>query len=277
MRLVLKICGIVVAFVLLTVLTQVGGLVYLLAQVSYRRADQKNRKPWTMFGMQTAWFLLLYVWVTWLVVPVLAKPLGRVPLPFKETKHLRPLNRLSWLLNRNYVTPELREAVYEVAQFMSKEHPGTVINYLDANFPFFNGFPLLPHLSHSDGKKLDLSFCYRTSPEERETNEAPSFIGYGICEEPKEGEVNAPEKCAQKSHWQYDALRWFYPQGNKANFVFDAVRTKSLIQAFANNEAIGKIFIEPHLKTRLKLSSAKIRFHGCQSVRHDDHIHVQLK
>ncbi len=34
---------------------------------------------------------------------------------------------------------------------------------------------------------------------------------------------------------------------------------------------------KPHLKTRLKLSSAKIRFHGCQAVRHDDHIHVQLR
>ena len=30
-------------------------------------------------------------------------------------------------------------------------------------------------------------------------------------------------------------------------------------------------------KTRLLLTSDKIRFHGCQAVRHDDHIHVQLK
>ncbi|MFT5619364.1 MAG: hypothetical protein ACI85I_002607, partial [Arenicella sp.] len=41
--------------------------------------------------------------------------------------------------------------------------------------------------------------------------------------------------------------------------------------------AYGKVFIEPHLKTRLGLENySKIRFHGCQAVRHDDHIHVQL-
>lgn len=43
------------------------------------------------------------------------------------------------------------------------------------------------------------------------------------------------------------------------------------------NPAVRKIFLEPHLKTRLKLSKySKIRFHGCHSVRHDDHIHLQL-
>ena len=69
----------------------------------------------------------------------------------------------------------------------------------------------------------------------------------------------------------------FVPQGNKANFTFDGARTKELVILFASNPAIEKIFIEPHLKERLKLNSEKIRFHGCQAVRHDDHLHVQLK
>jgi hypothetical protein len=35
---------------------------------------------------------------------------------------------------------------------MDEKFPGTVTIALDANFPFVNGFPLLPHLSHADGK-----------------------------------------------------------------------------------------------------------------------------
>jgi murein endopeptidase len=49
-----------------------------------------------------------------------------------------------------------------------------------------------------------------------------------------------------------------------------------LVEILASEKSIGKIFIEPHLKTRLKLTTPKIRFHGCRAVRHDDHIHVQL-
>jgi len=46
---------------------------------------------------------------------------------------------------------------------------------------------------------------------------------------------------------------------------------------FASADATGKIFIEPHLVKRLKLASNKIRFQGCRAVRHDDHLHVQLR
>ncbi len=34
--------------------------------------------------------------------------------------------------------------------------------------------------------------------------------------------------------------------------------------------------MQTRFKTRLKFNSDKIRFQGCHSVRHDDHIHVQL-
>jgi hypothetical protein len=85
-----------------------------------------------------------------------------------------------------------------------------------------------------------------------------------------------PEPCAGKGYWQYNFISQIISQ-DKNEFVFDAVRTKTLVNLFAEQLSIGKIFIEPHLKTRLGLVSAKIRFHGCQAVRHDDHIHVQLK
>ncbi len=40
--------------------------------------------------------------------------------------------------------------------------------------------------------------------------------------------------------------------------------------------AINKIFIEPHLKIRLGLSTEKIKIHGCQTVSHDEPIHLQI-
>jgi hypothetical protein len=132
-------------------------------------------------------------------------------------------------------------------------------------------------LSHNDGKKLDLSFCYVDSKTNLPTNDCPSFIGYGICEEPLPTENNTPDFCAANGNWQYNLMRRIVPQGNKQHFRFDALKTRSLVNGFASQHGIGKIFIEPHLKTRLSLVSDKIRFHGCQAVRHDDHIHVQLK
>jgi hypothetical protein len=143
-------------------------------------------------------------------------------------------------------------------------------------FRFFNGFPLFPHLSHNDGKKLDISFCYIESKTGERTNKGPSFIGYGICEDALPGEKNSTVFCESNGYWQYGLLRKITPQGNKSNFLFDSTRTKALVSLFAAQKSISKIFIEPHLKTRLGLTTEKIRFHGCQAVRHDDHLHVQL-
>lgn len=159
---------------------------------------------------------------------------------------------------------------------MNSKYPGTVVNYLDANFPFINSFPLLPHLSHNDGKKLDITFCYINKKTGNITNNVPSLIGYGISEEPRANEINTANLCAKQGYWQYSFVMRIIPQRNKLNFTFDSIRTKELVNLFASKSEIGKIFIEPHLKTRLKLTSNKIKFHGCQAVRHDDHIHVQL-
>lgn len=222
-------------------------------------------------------FVTLYLVFVFVIVPLTAKTFGRVQLPFFENRHLKPANIWTGLLNRNYVRPELREITYKVAESMNTKFPGTTINYLDANFPFIYKFPLLPHLSHNDGKKIDLSFQYNDSQTGQMTSDIPSFIGYGICEEPKDGEENIPDFCDKKGYWQYNLLRDIVPQDNKDKFTFDNKRTKELVNSFASYDAIGKIFIEPHLKTRLGLTSSKIRFHGCQAVRHDDHIHTQLK
>ena len=57
---------------------------------------------------------------------------------------------------------------------------------------------------------------------------------------------------------------------------FDSIQTKKWVDEVSSQPKVGKIFIGPYLKTRLGLTSGKIRFYGCRAVRHDDHLHVQL-
>lgn len=263
-------------FCLLTILTQIGGFIYLASFLTYSFIERKTAKLLYQQLLKFTAFISLYLISTFCLVPLIAKPFGRVPLPMMETNSLRPLNILTCLLNRNYVRPELKQIAYDVAVQINEKFPGTTINYLDANFPFINKFPLLPHLSHNDGKKLDLSFCYSDTRTARSTNACPSFIGYGICEGPWGNEENTAALCSSKGYWQYSILEKLVPQGNKHRFTFDPVKTAALVNLFAAQPAIGKIFIEPHLKHRLHLNTPKIRFHGCQAVRHDDHIHIQL-
>lgn len=161
---------------------------------------------------------------------------------------------------------------------MNSDFPGTTVAYLDANFPFFDGFPLFPHLSHNDGKKLDLAFFYVDSKNGTQLNSAPSFIGYGIYDGPTNHETNYSRICQERGYWQYGALTMLIPKWFQNDYKVDERRTTALIKYLANHKATSKIFIEPHLKARWKLSGYdNIRFHGCQAVRHDDHIHTQIK
>jgi hypothetical protein len=264
-------------FLVLTLLTQIGGLVYVINFSTYGFINKRINDQWLRRCCKPGSFILFYFIATFLIVPVLAKPFGRVQLPVSTTGNLRPLTFLTCLLNRNYVRKELKAVTLSVAAEMNRRYPGTIVNYLDANFPFFNGFPLFPHLSHNDGRKLDLAFCYKDKQSLQETNDAPSPIGYGICEEPTAAEKNTAAFCAKKGYWQYSFLKGVVPQGSKDDFLFYQKKTKDLVELFAGDSSIGKIFIEPHLQSRLHITSNKIRFHGCQAVRHDDHIHVQLK
>ncbi len=271
-----KIIWRILAFCFLTLLTQVGGVVYLVSLVTFIYIDKLTKRNIVKLIYQFSSFSILYCISTFFIIPTIAKQFGRVPLPLTSTHHIRPLNVMTFLLNRNYVVPELRQTVFEVAEQMESRFPRTKLNYLDANFPFLNGFPLFPHLSHNDGKKLDLSFCYNDANTGNQTNDCPSFIGYGICEEPLESELNTSEYCQEKGKWQYSFMMKIMPQGNKKNFIFNNEKTKELINLFVAQPTIGRLFIEPHLKTRLKLNSEKIKFHGCHAVRHDDHLHIKL-
>jgi hypothetical protein len=265
--------------VVLTVLTQVGGIIYLLNNYLLSFTSIKKLRAAQQILFHFLSFIALYVALSFTLVPLVAKPLGRVPLHVFSTINLRPLNLLTCFLNRHYVRPEMKKAALAVSNSLAAEYPGMRLNYLDANFPFFNGFPLIPHLSHNDGKKLDLAFAYNEYDLKTgaPTNNAPSFIGYGICEEPRNNEPNTADECAAKGYWQYSLLKNIVPQANAQYFTLNEERTARMVELFAAEPSIGKIFIEPHLKQRLHLQSNKIRFHGCRAVRHDDHLHVQVK
>ena len=179
-------------------------------------------------------------------------------------------------MNRHYVDTDLYDVLLNSATEMQEEFPETVTYYLDACFPLGAKFPLLPHWSHNDGRKIDLAFYYTDTTTKENKNGSPSWLGYGVCESPRKGEENMPEYCAENGYFQYSLLEKVVPQYKKDDYAFDPVRTKRLIQVLTTSSKIKKIFIEPHLKKRMNLTSSKIRFHGCHAVRHDDHIHVQL-
>ena len=181
------------------------------------------------------------------------------------------------LFNRNYVRPELNVALNEIAKRFNSKHPGIKVIYLDANFPFIDKFPLLPHLSHNDGKKLDLSLVYQDVSSSELVNDKPSISGYGIFEKPRENEYNQTEVCKSSGKWQYDFTKYFsFGRINRGSILYSNNGTRDLMREIIQQPHIKKIFIEPHLRQRMGISNNKVRFHGCQAVRHDDHIHVQL-
>lgn len=216
-------------------------------------------------------FIGLYLISTFIIVPIIAPLFGRETV--KHSAKIKPTNYMTVLLNRNYVKPELNDLLHKTEQDLAGTN--IEIHYLDANFPFINKFPLLPHLSHNDGKKIDISLVYETKTGEI-TNKQKSISGYGAFEEPKANEQNQINKCNQNGYFQYDYPKYITFGKINQNLVFSSNGTKQLIKSLLKNDNLGKLFIEPHLKDRMNLKDNRIRYHGCRAVRHDDHIHIQL-
>lgn len=267
----------VIFFIILTVLTQVGGVIFLFSLLIYYPTEKLTENKWYRRLLKLGGFIFLYLLSTFLIIPPLAKMGGRVQMPLREKNFVRPATVFSFLLNRNYVRPALRSTVEDAAKELQEKYPGTVVHYLDAGFPFLNGFPLLPHLSHNDGRKIDLNFIYSDKVFKKISNELPTFSGYGAFNDPQAGEENVAEQCKDKGYWQYGIAKF-----TRFSTVDDELETaisptSDLIRILSGKNDVQKIFIEPHLKKRWGLQKIdKIRFHGCQAVRHDDHIHVQV-
>ncbi|MDX8355415.1 hypothetical protein [Cognatiyoonia sp. IB215182] len=238
------------AVLFLTILTQIGGIAWLIA---------------LFFRQKVFVFPLTYTALTAAAVWI-APSFGRVALNCFENG---PLQVQSWMycaLNRNYVTPELREVLIDTAKEMDRQYPGTETLVLDASFPFLDGFPLLPHLSHDDGEKADLAFFYRD-----ETGYLPgatrSPIGYFAFEP-------GPTDCTPRwptLRWDFDAIQPLW-----RDYELDEARMAAVMRILATDARVGKTFIEPHLVQSLRIAHPRIRFQGCRAARHDDHIHFQL-
>lgn len=252
----------------MTVFTQIGGIVYIIAVISIKKRS-KNRQ-WKRFGI----FAGLYLITTFMIVPNVAPIFGREKI--KETAFLKAHSVFYKLANRNYVRLELNQSLNQIATEFETENNGIQMIYLDANFPFIDGFPLLPHLSHNDGKKVDVSFIYE-DPNGNLTNKKPSISGYGVYEKPTEKENDQNMVCKQRGNWQYDFPKYLTLGKINQEIEFSEIGTRELANLILKQNSVGKLFIEPHLKSRLNLTNDKVRFHGCQAVRHDDHIHFQLK
>ncbi|WP_299440911.1 hypothetical protein [uncultured Aquimarina sp.] len=268
MKIVLKIGFKILIAIILTLLTQIGGFIYLILELTIKRTIKNYRI------IKSGVFIVSYLMTTFMAVPYLAPIFGREKI--QNNDFIEACSLFTIVCNRNYVTPELNTTILNISKTIHKKHSGIKLVYLDANFPFINGFPLPPHLSHNDGKKVDISFIY-TNENKKITNKKPAVLGYGIYEDPNQGEYDQIKICKKKGYWQYDFAKYLTFGIINNQLKLSEKATKDLLLAIVNEQNVGKIFIEPHLKNRLGVQSSKIRFHGCQAVRHDDHIHLQLK
>jgi hypothetical protein len=246
MRLILHAAWVLI----LTFLTQLGGVAWLMALPFRRR--------WLAFPTTYA--------ALWIMALLAAPLFGRVPMDCWSDGPLRVQSPLYCALNRQYLDPELLQVAQDLARDMDGQFPGTVTLALDANFPFFDGFPMMPHLSHKDGEKLDLAFWY-----ERDGQYLPgqtkSSLGYFAFEQ-------GPTDCPPT--WL--TLRWDmgWLQGLWPDWTLNRDRTIAALRWLIRDGRVQKVFVEPHLRQSLGLSDAKLRFQGCRAARHDDHIHLQL-
>lgn len=260
-------------FLLLTILSQLGGLAYLAA-LGVAKVFRVDR-----LVLKLVLFAVFYAGMGY-AASLIAPHFGRVPLPCvtDSSNRLVVQSPLYCVLNRNYVTPELQGLAEGLASYMGQSFPGTVTMALDANFPFLDGFPLLPHLSHADGKKLDFTFYYQDA-EGRFLNAATrSPIGYFAFEQPT---ASDEQPCVGRNDWLTTRWDLVYLQPLFPTYRLDVERTRAavswLVRDGVASFGVEKVFLEPHLRRALGISGPAMRFQGCRAARHDDHIHVQIK
>ncbi len=200
---------------------------------------------------------------------VVAAP-GLVPLPCAETGSLRPHTRGYCLTQRHYVREAPRAALLKAAAAMEARHPGTIIRYMEGSWPLGTR-PMPPHLSHGDGRQLDVALFY-TDRRGRPLERAPTRSGYRAYEPPlKSGDRRCTGATAGPP--EIDPP----DPGRDRNWRLDEARTATMVRLLAADPRVRRVFIEPHLKTRLGLGRlSKVRFAGCRAARHDDHIHVDF-
>ena len=242
---------------LLTILTQIGGVAWLVALLLARRRSV------LVFGVI---FAVIYG-ATTLAARSAAPIFGRVALPCAAAQGVP--GAFSWVycaMNRVYVTPDMADILTGLAGYLDDRHPDARVKVLDAGFPFIDGFLMVPHLSHKDGRQVDLALWYQGGA-------VRSPFGYWAFETPLPG-ASLPCAGVTGVTMRWD-MAWVQPMISDA--PLDTRATAAAVRWLAEAlPAGGKLFLEPHLVERLSASGAKVRFQGCRAARHDDHIHIQL-
>ncbi|NNJ77336.1 MAG: hypothetical protein HKP56_19505 [Anderseniella sp.] len=262
-----------IGVVFLTLLTQIGGLVWVGTAVITHRLHKRRL-------VKLGVFLLIYAGISLAAVSI-APVFGRVALPCFATgqSQLAMQSPLYCVLNRHYVSKPMYQAANNLAADMDRRFPGTLTQALDANFPFLDGFPLLPHLSHNDGNKLDIALFYADpSTGKYIRGKTRSPIGYWGFERPERGAELPCDGRHDILTGRWD-MGWF--QIFNSVVALDRPRTRAAFEWLTTHDKGGKVgvtkvFVEPHLGKSLGVESDILRFQGCRAARHDDHIHFQV-
>lgn len=195
---------------------------------------------------------------------------GLLALPCSHGGALRPHARGYCLGQRHYVKPNARKALLSAVDKLRRRHPDASITYMSASWPIGRR-PMPPHLSHGDGRQIDLALFY-VDRDGRPLARPPTVTGYGAYEPPRR---EADRSCvgAERRAKRNDGAD---PAADR-RWRLDETRTRDLIGILSADPNVRRIFIEPHLKRRLGFSmDPKVRFAGCRAARHDDHLHVDF-
>lgn len=192
---------------------------------------------------------------------------GLVRLPCEGEARLRAANRNYCNKDRNYVTPAAQSVMRDLAVTVAAAHPDAIVHYMEASWPSGKK-PMPPHLSHGDGREIDVALFYETRAGVA-LQRPPTPSGYYAFEPRRRTDA---DPCAGKTR-----------PGNNADppevrdWRLDEVRTRTLIRALLDDRRVRRLLLEPHLKKRLGFASEdRIRFPGCNTLRHDGHVHVDV-
>jgi hypothetical protein len=226
---------------LLTVATQVGGvliwptLCLSTNDIGWRYRIQRIFIP-----------VSVYFAGSWWLVPFIASFFNSVPMPCSAEREypIAPRTYLTCLTNRNYVQKEVRDELLSKAKLYGRLYSRSEIHYLDAGFPI-PMMPPLPHLSHNDGKKIDLSFIWHKNGQ---SLFSPSPIGYGNM-------LNGLEWFYEDTEIDHKKTREFLLLLHKSTIVKSIVLNESTKSAIMKKNQDKTKFIEPSLN----------------QINHDDH------
>ena len=114
----LKILVHLLVVVFLTILTQIGGILWVLCFSIFSVRKTKFSK-----SKKIGIFIIVYLISSLLLVPFFAKFSGRTALPISNQSNLVPHNYFTILCNRHYVTPSLKVDLMAISNNFQKKQP----------------------------------------------------------------------------------------------------------------------------------------------------------